>query len=116
MNQFCKIWLIGRGRERLYANRIDLGMIEDFEFSRNHWAVKEVNLYLFLLRNIRPRHQQPKVFRVPEHEDIDPFLILVMMLFDLKFDEVLESIRQVADNILMKCQRADDIWENPKVI
>lgn len=33
--------------ELIYANRIALDMPEDFEFSRNHWAVKDIDLYRF---------------------------------------------------------------------
>ncbi len=38
----------------LYANGAELDMSHDFEFSRNHWAVKDVDFYRFLLRNVRP--------------------------------------------------------------
>src|SRR5271154_4595128 len=34
----------------VYANRTALDILDDFEFSRNHWAVKDVDLYRFLLR------------------------------------------------------------------
>ena len=39
----------------IHANRAELHIPHDFEFSRNHWAVKDVDLYRFLLRNVRPR-------------------------------------------------------------
>src|SRR5260370_31402450 len=52
----------------IFANRTALDMRHDFEFSRNHWAVKDVDLYRFLLRNVRPRRQRPTVFQIPEHE------------------------------------------------
>src|ERR1700730_2120908 len=58
----------------IYANRVGLDMPHDFEFSRNHWAVKDVDLYRFLLRNVRPRRQRPMVFQIPEHENIEPTL------------------------------------------
>jgi hypothetical protein len=58
----------------IYANRMALDMPDDFEFSRNHWAVKDVDLYRFLLRNVRPRRQRPTVFQIPEHENIEPAL------------------------------------------
>jgi hypothetical protein len=45
----------------IYANRMMLDMRVDFEFSRNHWAVKDVDLYRFLLSNVRPRRQRPTV-------------------------------------------------------
>lgn len=100
----------------IYANRMDLNMPYDFEFSRNHWAVKDVDLYRFLLRNVRPRRQRPTVFQIPEHENIEPSLVSVMMPFNAEFVTVYESIRQAAENVGLRCRRADDIWENAAII
>jgi hypothetical protein len=100
----------------IYANRMELDMPHDFEFSRNHWAVKEVDLYRFLLRNVRPRRQRPTVFHIPEHESTEPTLASAMMPFDAAFSAVYESIRRAADNVGLRCRRADDIWENAAVI
>jgi hypothetical protein len=100
----------------LYANRGELYMPHDFEFSRNHWAVKDVDLYRFLLRNVRPRRQRPAVFQIPEHENIEPLLASVMMPFAAEFNEVYASIQQAAANAGLRCRRADDIWENPAII
>jgi hypothetical protein len=100
----------------LHANRGELYMTHDFEFSRNHWAVKDVDLYRFLLRNVRPRRQRPAVFQIPEHENIEPLLASVMMPFAAEFNEVYASIQQAAANAGLRCRRADDIWENPAII
>ena len=100
----------------IYANRMALDMSHDFEFSRNHWAVKDVDLYRFLLRNVRPCRQRPTVFQIPEHENIEPALASAMMPFDVSFSPVYDSIRQAADNAGLRCKRADDIWENPAII
>lgn len=100
----------------LYANRDALDMPEDFEFSRNHWAVKEVDLYRFLLRNVRLRRQRPSVFQIPEHERIETNLASAMMPFDASFSEVYKSIREAANNVGLECKRADDIWENASII
>lgn len=100
----------------IYANRMALDMPHDFEFSRNHWAVKDVDLYRFLLRNVQPRRQRPSVFQIPEHEDIEPFLASAMMPYDTGFNPVYDSIRQAADNAGLRCRRADDIWENAAII
>ena len=100
----------------MYANRVELDMPQDFEFSRNHWAVKEVDLYRFLLRNVRPRRQRPTVFQIPEHESIEPTLASAMMPFDAGFNSVYDSIRQAADSVGLRCRRADDIWENAAII
>lgn len=100
----------------IYANRTELYMPYEFEFSRNHWAVKDVDLYRFLLRNVRPRRQRPTVFQIPEHENIEPTLASAMMPFDAAFNPVYDSIRQAADSVGLRCRRADDIWENAAII
>lgn len=100
----------------VYMNRMGLDMPHDFEFSRNHWAVKDVDLYRFLLRNVRPRRQRPNVFQISEHENIEPTLVSAMMPFSPGFDAVFASIRQAADNVGLRCRRADDIWENAAII
>lgn len=100
----------------LHANRTVLDMRNEFEFSRNHWAVKDIDLYRFLLRNVRPRRQRPVVFQIPEHENIEPTLASAMMPFDAGFNDVYAAIRQAAENAGLRCRRADDIWENPAII
>jgi hypothetical protein len=100
----------------VYANRMALNMPHDFEFSRNHWSVKDVDLYRFLLRNVRPGRQRPTVFQIGEHENIEPTLASAMMPFDAGFNGVFDSIRQAADNVGLRCRRADDIWENAAII
>jgi hypothetical protein len=100
----------------IYANRMALVMPHDFEFSRNHWAVKDVDLYRFLLRNVQPRRQRPTVFHIPEHEHIEPTVASAMMPFDAGFNPVYDSIRQAAANVGLRCKRADDIWENDTII
>lgn len=100
----------------IHANRAELHMPSDFEFSRNHWAVKDVDLYRFLLRNVRPRRQRPTVFQIPEHENIEPTLASAMMPFDASFSAVYETIQQAAKNVGLTCKRADDIWENAMII
>jgi hypothetical protein len=100
----------------LYANRSELDISHEFEFSRNHWAVKDVDLYRFLLRAVRPRRQRPAVFQIAEHENIESALASAMMPFDSAFDMVYRSIRQAAENAGLRCRRADDIWENASII
>ncbi|MBL7714448.1 MAG: hypothetical protein JNL01_03205 [Bdellovibrionales bacterium] len=100
----------------LYAKRNELHMPEDFEFSRNHWAVKNVDLYRFLLGNVKPRRQRPSVFQIPEHENIEPTLVSVMMPFEHSLGAVYTAIGQAATNAGLRCRRADDIWENPAII
>lgn len=100
----------------IYANRMALDMPHDFEFSRNHWAVKDVDLYRFLLGNVRPRRQRPTVFQIAEHEIIEPALASAMMPFDAGFTDVYASIQQASVDVGLRCRRADDIWENAAII
>jgi len=100
----------------MYENRAQLDMHHEFEFSRNHWAIKDVDLYRFLLRTVRPRRQRPTVFDIPEHESIEPTLASAMMPFDADFDVVYSSIQEATDSVGLRCRRADDIWENPAII
>ena len=100
----------------IYANRMKLHMPEDFDFYSSYWAVKDVDLLLFLLRNIQLHRQRPTVFEIPKHENIDPKLVSVMMPFRAEFDSVYESIKNASKNIKLKCERVDHIWENDTII
>lgn len=100
----------------IFANRAALDMTIDFEFSRNHWAIKDVDLYRFLLRTIRPRRQRPTVFQITEHENIESTLASAMMPFDSSFDQVFDSISRAAQDVGLRCRRADNIWEHAAII
>jgi hypothetical protein len=100
----------------IYANRVDFDMPHDFEFSRTHWAVKDVDLYRVLIRNTRSRRQRPYVFSITEHEKIEPTLVSAMMPFDAGFTAVYDSLKTTAEKVGLHCRRADDIWENPAII
>jgi hypothetical protein len=90
--------------------------IADFEFSRTHWAVKRADLYRALLKDSNLRRQRPKVFQLPEFENIENSLVSVMMPFEVRFTRVYESIRQSVEAAGLRCRRADEIWESPAVI
>lgn len=100
----------------LYTSRTDLDMPHKSEFSRHHWAVKDVDLYRFLLQNIHPLRQRPTVFRISDRENINQSLVSAMMPFDAAFNTVYDSIREAVNNAGLQCMRADDIWENPEII
>lgn len=90
--------------------------IEAFEFVRTHWAVKDVDLFRVLIRNMQPRRQQPRVFSISDPERIEPTLVSAMMPFHPGFDNVYTELQRTAEFIGFRCRRADDIWENPAVI
>lgn len=100
----------------IFARKTDFDMPQDFEFSRSHWAVKDVDLFRVLLRLVRPRRQRPTVFAIEEHERTEREMVSVMMPFDGTFTAVYESIREAALAVGLRARRADDIWEAPAVI
>lgn len=92
--------------------------IADWEFSRTHWAVKDVDLYRALMPYLMPGNAEApvkdRVFKVPTAPP-EPDLVSVMMPFS-GFDNVYEALKQAAQDAGMHCLRADDIWENAAVI
>lgn len=100
----------------IYGRKIEFDMPRDFEFSRSHWAVKDVDLYRVLLRINQPRRHRPTVFTLPDHERIEPALVSVMMPFDAAFTSVYDSLKATVESVGRRCRRADEIWENPAII
>lgn len=90
--------------------------IDDFQFSRTHWSVKDTDLFRVLVRGAQPKRQKPTVFNLPDHENIEPTLASAMMPFHPGFDRVYEALQGVAGAVDLRCRRADDIWENPAVM
>ena len=100
----------------IFNSKTDFDINNDFEFSRTHWAVKDVDLYHALLRNLKPRRQRPNVFTIPEVEKIEPTLVSAMMPFDASFSAVFDCIKDAAKKVGLRCRRADDFWENAAII
>ena len=96
-----------------FASELD---IDDFEFHRTHWAVKEVDLFRVLFRKLKARGHKPKVFTLREPENIEPVLVSAMMPFHPSFDAVYETLKASCETTGFRCRRADDIWENPAII
>lgn len=90
--------------------------IQDFEFSRTHWAVKRADLFRSLLRHLQPRRNRPTVFYLKDPVAIEKTLMSAMMPFDPAFDAVYEALKRAGESAGHQCRRADDIWENPSVI
>ncbi len=90
--------------------------IADFEFTRTHWAVKDVDLFHVLLRHQHPTRQRPRVFQLSDPERVEPTLVSAMMPFHPAFDPVYQALKESAATAGLRCRRADDIWENPAVI
>jgi hypothetical protein len=105
----------GITNRQLIANRHDFG-IGEWELNRTHWAMKDENLFRALLRQAQPRRQHPRVFQIPEHENIERQLVSAMMPFAAQFNDVYATLRDASEAAGLRCRRADDIWENPAVI
>lgn len=89
--------------------------IDDFEFCRTHWAIKNVNLYKVLLRNLSQELPSPKLFRVVS-TPASKGLVSAMMPFNPKFDGVYAALQRAAEIEGKKCRRADNIWEHDAII
>lgn len=85
------------------------------EFSRTHWAIKDVDLFKVLLKRGIGRRPRPKVFDLSDEEP-DEDLVAIMMPFDAAFDPVYAALRDAVAAVGMSCQRADDIWIDDHVI
>ena len=92
----------------------DFGL-DDWEYSRTHWAIKQVNLFEVLYRSEIGAPIRPRVFNLP-NDPVDPELVSVMMPFSAEFDGLYRSVGEACINIGMKCERADNIWLNDAVV
>lgn len=102
--------------EKMLTNADRWG-IEDFEFYRTHWAVKNVDAYAALWGTVAGSSMPgPKAFRLPTDKLQAHDLVAVMMPFDAKFTPVYETLREASADAGMRCQRADDIWKNEHIL
>ncbi|WP_157572666.1 hypothetical protein [Nevskia soli] len=85
------------------------------ESSRNHWSIKDVDLFKVLLKRGLGQRPQPKVFSFGD-EPVDDSLVAVMMPFDAAYNPVYEALRTAIAETGMTCKRADDIWDNDHVV
>lgn len=85
------------------------------ESSRNHWSIKDADLFKTLLKRGIGQRSKPKVFNLTD-EPVNDNLVAVMMPFDAAFNPVYEVLKTAIGEVNMICQRADDIWENDHVV
>jgi hypothetical protein len=90
--------------------------ITDWEFTRTHWSVKDIDLYRVLHEHITGVTFAPQVFKSPVDVPQEPDLVAVMMPFDAKFNPVYESLRTAVAAAGLRCHLADDIWENNHIM
>ena len=91
-----------------------LGITNNWELNRTHWAVKEVDLYRVLAPLLAPMIS-PQVFSLPKNR-IQENLVAVMMPFDRKYDETYKTLKEASSEVGMDCVRVDDIWENNSIM
>ena len=90
--------------------------MNDWEFNRTHWAVKDVDLYRVFLHSLTPRLNRPTVFNISEPQAIDPQQMSAMMPFDARFAPVYRAIQNAGAQVGMTVNRADDIWVHHQII
>lgn len=91
--------------------------IDNFEFYRTHWAVKDVDAYAALWGTVSGSAMPgPKAFRLPTDKPQSQDLVAVMMPFEARFTPVYQALRGAAADAGMRCQRADDIWKNEHIL
>lgn len=91
----------------VYNHKLDFDMPQDWEFSRNHWAVKSGDLFRSVLKVVRPIRQGPRIFSVPDNETIDRSLLTVMMPFREELNPVMTAVVAAAERTRMQAYRAD---------
>ena len=90
--------------------------INERELWDNYWAVKHVDLYRSVLHLLRSRRRSPTIFSVSAIEQIDSQQISVMMPFERRFDRVFSTLRKTSNQLGLRCNRADDFWENHEIM
>jgi hypothetical protein len=83
--------------------------IANFEFSRNHWAIKNVDLFQVLYRHKAAQRPVPTVFQLSE-KPVSPNLISMMMPFSESFRRPYQTVKAALETEGYECKRADDFW------
>lgn len=92
----------------------DLG-IDRSEFSRNHWAIKDSDLFRALLARQTSRLPRPTVFHLSDRP-IVPNRISIMMPFDARYSPAYLALKSAIEVAGFECHRADDFWLHPHII
>lgn len=87
--------------------------IDDFEFSRNHWAIKEVDIFKVLSDIGVIPNQSNTLFKA---SPLNFNLIAMMMPFHSNFDAVYRKVGAALKADGYEVKRADDFWLNHQVM
>lgn len=102
--------------EHVVQSAEHLGISSKWEFTRTHWAVKDVDLHRMVRTVIVDVIPSPRVFDLPVGSAREDDLVAVMMPFAPEFDSVYAALAAAAASAGLRCQRADDIWENDAIM
>ncbi|MGF6695232.1 hypothetical protein M2318_005333 [Metapseudomonas resinovorans] len=98
---------------------LELGIQLDYrgtnELTWTHWSVKDVDIFRILFSESRSRARLPKVFDLQDTGTLDVDQISAMMPF-AGFSPTYAAIEAAATTVGMRCNRADNIWENNAII
>ena len=89
--------------------------IVDWEFSTNHWAIKDVDLFQVLYRQKATQRPAPTVFQLSE-KPISSKLISMMMPFSESFRGVHQTVKSALEEEGYECRPADDFWLHSHII
>lgn len=98
----------------IYNMADELG-ISNFEFSRNHWAIKDVDLFRVLFRHQASKRPQPSVFTLSENPVVSS-RVSVMMPFQPGFANVYTTLKATVEEAGFECHRADDFWKHEHIM
>jgi hypothetical protein len=91
--------------------------INPFQMHRNHWSIKEINLYETLFASKASASMlRPKLFSLEDIYSPNDKLISAMMPFDGAFSKVYDVFKKCAISNSMECRRADNIWDHDVII
>ena len=112
---------------------LDIG---DWEFSRTHWALKDIDLLQVLsvasviteqsrensyFKNYHIVEEntntivRPKVFRIPKSE-VEADLVSVMRPFDSSFNNVQTTLKKACNSLKLSCYDANEIWKESEIL
>lgn len=96
---------------------------DSWEFTRTHWAVKDVDLFEVLFEHQTQLHRGGSgnfrasgAVQFPIDTHRDSTLVAVMMPYSATFDVVYETIEAAVNDAGLHCARADDIWDHDHVM
>lgn len=98
----------------IYGLASDL-QIHNFEFNRNHWAIKDSDLFQVLFRHAASMFPRPRVFALSDRPVV-PSRVSIMMPFEARFDRVYSAVKGAIEVAGFQCHRADDFWLHPHIM